>query len=49
MTEPRLCSICGYEFSAEDELEFDELDPSGRRWNEKQDDICKNCKEDLDI
>lgn len=47
--EKRLCKICGYEFDAEDELEFDELDPSGRKWNEKVDDICDFCKQDLDV
>lgn len=45
----QLCKICGYEFEATEELEYDELDPSGRIWNEKVDDVCPDCKEDLDF
>jgi acetone carboxylase gamma subunit len=44
-----LCKICNREFEAkENELEFDETDPSGRSWIEIKDEICPNCKEDLE-
>ena len=45
----QLCKICGYQYEATEELEFDELDPSGRRWNEKNDSVCDTCKEDMDF
>ncbi len=46
----KLCIICGRSFDTpESELEYDELDQSGRVWNEKEEMICDNCKEDSDI
>lgn len=46
----KLCEICNREFEGEElELEFDELDPSGRKWIEKNETVCKNCKSDLEI
>jgi hypothetical protein len=44
--EQVLCEKCGREFETNDELEFDELDPSGRKWVEKKEKVCPDCKDD---
>ena len=45
-----LCSKCKREFEAkEPELEYNELDPSGRGWIEEKEDLCSDCLEDGDL
>lgn len=42
-----LCENCKMEFDQpEAELEYDELDPSGRSWNEHEQIICPECIQD---